>query len=403
MPRVSKKLTSREVAALKADGRHSDGDGLYLSIKGDRRRWVFLYRFKGKRHELGLGPDTVSLTQIRILANKAREQIRLGVNPIEARRTTARTVPTFAEHADNVIQRRNGSWRHPKTRASWANTLGLNHCRKLQSMPIDTITKNDVFAVLQPLWDTKPETAKRLRVRLEHLFRAAIQEGHLTTNPAAWDGLSALLPKPKTLVRGHMKAMAYADVPAFVARLRERACMSSLALEFLILSCARTDEVLSMTWKEIDFERAIWTRPRESMKSFEEHKQPLSRRALDILDEVGRFTNQDPDGFVFVGRRRLGKMPHLADSAMLELMKRLGIKDATPHGFRSSFADWAFERTQFRIELVEMSLSHQVGNKVARAYRRTDGLKERKPLLDAWASFVSGETASNVVELRRAK
>jgi integrase len=267
----------------------------------------------------------------------------------------------------------------------------------LREKPLDEIRTDDVLAALKPIWQTKSETASRLRGRIERVLDAAKARGLRSgENPARWRGhLDHLLPKRQKLTRGHHPALPYLDVPAFVADLRNRETVAALALEFTILNASRTGEVLGAKWDEIDREAAIWTIPRERMKAGREHRVPLTDRGLEILDAVEKVRTGD---YVFPGQRR-GKP--LSGMAMEMLLRRMKIEKATVHGFRSSFRDWAGECTPFPREIAEAALAHTVGDETERAYRRGDALEKRRKLMAAWAAFCEPKEKSNVVPLAR--
>jgi integrase len=297
MVRARNKLTARTVAALSKPGKHSDGGGLYLRIDGDgganRRRWIFRFAWRGRTKEMGLGgyPE-VSLADARKARGVAEQSVHAGQDAIEARRKAARTEagkPTFGQMANALIEAKASEWRNAKHRAQWKMTLE-HYAAPLRSRPVDEIDTEAVLAVLQPLWQAKAETGFRLRGRIEAVLDAARAKGHIPrneANPARWRGhLDKLLPKRAKLTRGHHAAMDYADVPAFIADLREREAMAALALEFLILTAARSAEVYGARWPEIDFAKALWTIPAGRMKAAREHRVPLSGRALAILERL---------------------------------------------------------------------------------------------------------------------
>ena len=267
----------------------------------------------------------------------------------------------------------------------------------LRSMPVDVITTEDILAVLKPVWSTKAETASRLRGRIERVLNAAKAKGLRSgENPAAWRGhLENLLPKRQKLTRGHHAAMPYADVPAFVARLRERDAVAALALEFAILTAGRSGEVLGARWSEVDFGARIWTIPPQRMKAAREHRVPLSESAFAILEKLGEARVSE---FIFPGQgagRPLSEM-------VLRRMLRRDADVVTVHGFRSSFRDWAGNETHFPRELAEAALAHVVGDKAEQAYRRSDALEKRRTLMEAWAQWCEPrEAADNVTPLRR--
>lgn len=385
-------------------GRHADGNGLYLVIdESGARRWLFLFRWQGKLKEMGLGGlSAVSLADARAKASEARRQLDAGENPIEARRkakASQEAVQTFGAFVDSLLPTITKSFRNAKHRAQWKSTLDT-HAAKLRPMRLDAIETADVLAMLKPIWQTKPETASRLRGRIEHVLAAATAEGLRTgDNPARWrNHLDKLLPKRGKLTRGHHAAMPYTVLPAFIADLREREAVAARALEFAILCASRSGEVLGARWAEFDLSEKVWTIPAERMKAGKPHRVPLSARALAILTDLKKA---EAGEYVFPGAKP--KRP-LSSHALLMLMRRTAAKEFTPHGFRSSFRDWAGETTNFPRDVVEMALAHTVGDATERAYRRGDALEKRRNLLEAWARFVSTVKAdAKIIELRPAQ
>lgn len=396
MARAINRMSARTVQTLAEPGRHADGDGLYLVIdQNGGKRWVFLYRLAGRRREMGLGSlRTISLAKARELANRARTMVAEGEDPIEARQAEAPSpdpapmpsVPTFAEVAEVFMGERDGGWRNAKHRQQWRTSL-MTYAAALREKPVSEVSTSDVLAVLRPIWREKPETASRLRGRIERILDAAKVEGHRQgENPARWRGhLEHTLPKPGKLSRGHHPALPYAEVPVFVAALRTRVAASARALEFIILTAARSGEVRGMRASEVDLDSGIWTVPAERMKAGRQHRVPLSRAALDLL--APRLAVIDRNDFVFANSR--GDM--LSDMAFKRRNLRVGVEGITTHGFRSSFRDWAGDETDFPREVMEAALAHMVGNEVELAYRRGDALEKRRQLMELWASFVAAE------------
>ena len=405
MARARNKLTARAVGALSEPGKHSDGGGLYLRIDGDhganRRRWIFRFVWRGRTKEMGLGGCAeVSLAEARRARDVAEQDLRAGQDPIEARRQAARADAgklTFGQMADELIAAKASEWRNAKHRAQWGMTLET-YAAPLRSRPVDEIDTEAVLAVLQPLWQAKPETASRLRGRIEAVLDAARAKGHIPrneANPARWRGhLDKLLPKRAKLTRGHHAAMDYDDVPAFIAKLREREAMAALALEFLILTAARSGEVYGARWPEIDFAKALWTVPAERMKAAREHRIPLSCRALAILERLSEARTGE---FVFAGQRAGQPLSGMAMEMMLRRMEAEGV---TVHGFRSAFRDWAGNETHFARELAEAALAHVIGDKSEQAYRRGDALEKRRALMEAWAEYCEPKQGGNIVPLK---
>jgi integrase len=376
------RLNARAVATLAKNGRHADGGGLYLSISPNGgRRWVFLYRWHGKPTEIGFGSARdVTLARARVLAKDARGRLAEGINPKEARKPIQDA--TFGECADRLIAAMRPSWRNGKHAAQWETTL-CEYAAPLRRLPAHRITTDDVLSVLKPLWNEKPETASRLRGRIERVLDAAKAQGLRTgENPARWRGhLDQLLPKRQRLTRGHHAAMSYGDVPAFVGALQSRQATAALALEFTILTAARRGEVLGARWDEFDLERAVWTVPAHRMKAGREHRVPLSGRAVAI---VKALRQADSGEFVFAGHKP-GKP--LSGMTLGKVLRRMKVNDVTVHGFRSAFRDWAAECTNFPNEVCEAALAHVIENKAEAAYRRGDLFEKRRKLMEAWAAY----------------
>ncbi len=379
------KLNARGVTAITKPGRHGDGGGLYLVVdKSGAKRWVFLYRRDGTLREMGLGGlKAVTLARARELAGQARANLQAGVDPIAAKNNAPVVVPTFGEEADDFIVAMGPQFRNAKHLDQWKMTLKV-YAAPLRTKRVDEVSTADVLEVLKPIWLTKPETAARLRGRIERVLDAAKVRGHRSgENPALWRGhLDKLLPKRRKLTRGHHAAMPYGDVAAFVADLRKREAMAARALEFTILTAARSGETFGATWKEIDLDAALWTVPAERMKAGREHRVPLTPRAVEILNELAGL-GAGPDAYVFPGQREGRPLSTMAMDMILRRMK----VDITVHGFRSSFRDWAGEETPFPRDVAEAALAHVVGDQTERAYRRGDALEKRRKLMLAWADF----------------
>jgi integrase len=394
--REIKRLNARAVATITKVGRHADGGGLYLSISPNGgRRWVFLFRWHGKPTEIGFGSARdVMLGRARELAGQARAKLAEGINPKEARKPSVGA--SFGECADRQIETMRPSWRNDRHAAQWEMTL-RDYAAPLRRIPVDRISTDDVLSILKPLWNDKPETASRLRGRIEHVLDAAKARGLRSgENPARWRGhLEQLLPKRQRLTRGHHAAMNYSDLPTFVSDLRARKVTAAQALEFAILTAARSREVIGARWKEFDLDRALWTVPATRMKAGREHRVPLAQRSLNILKAVHETRNSD---FVFAGQK---SDKHLSVTALLVLLRRMKVENATVHGFRSSFRDWAAECTNFPNEVCEAALAHVIENKAEAAYRRTDLFEKRRKLMDAWAAYCSTPKTGKIVAFRR--
>jgi len=305
--------------------------------------------------------------------------------------------PAFGAIAEALMAAKESAWPNEKHRAQWRVTLST-YAKPLYPRPVDEIDTQAVLAVLTPLWQRAPETASRLRGRIEAVLDAAKAQGHRSgENPAAWRGhLAHLLPKRGKLDRGHHAALAYTDIAALVAKLRQQDTIPALALEFIILTAARSGEVLGARWSEIDFEARVWTVPAQRMKAAREHRVPISQRALEILEKLSKARTCE---LVFEGQRAWRP---LGPNALGGVLRRMNRSDVTVHGFRSAFRDWCGEETHFPREVAEAALAHAVGNEVERAYRRGDSLEKRRALMTAWANYLAEPTAaaSNVVRLR---
>ncbi|OYW61992.1 MAG: integrase [Rhizobiales bacterium 17-65-6] len=400
MGRETKRLTARTVATLTEPGRHADGGNLYLSISTNGgRRWIFLYRWAGKQKEMGLGSARdVSLARARELADAARASLAEGIDPLAARRDVV-VIPTFGEAADALVEDIKSGFRNEKHIDQWRMTL-TEYAAPLRAKLVSDITTEDVLTVLQPLWQAKQETASRLRGRIERVLDAAKAKGHRSgENPARWRGhLDALLPKRQKLQRGHHAAMAYEDVPAFMARLRRLKGSSALAFQFLVLTAARSGEVRGATWAEIDLTAGVWNVPANRMKAGRLHRVPLSAAAVEVLEKA-KSLHLKPEGSTLVFPGAKAGAP-LSLTALDMLLRRLGL-EITAHGFRSSFRDWAGEETSFPREVAEAALAHTVGDATERAYRRSDALEKRRKLMEAWAQFLDGSGETRVIHLRQ--
>jgi integrase len=381
-------------------GWYSDGGSLFLRVGGgNRRRWFFIYRERGtgKRREMGLGSASdVTLAEVRDRADAARRAVKAGGSPIEARNAeelARQSAQTFCGFVADWLPEISREFRNEKHRRQWEMTL-TTYTATINDKAIAEIGTNDILDVLQPHWRRRPETASRLRGRIERVLDAAKAKGlRAGENPARWKGhLDHLLSARQKLTRGHHAAMPYREVPDFLARLSGLEGMSARALEFLILTAARTGEVLGMRWAEIDLERKVWTVPPQRMKAGREHRVPLTERVLDLLGRIER----QADGYVFPGARR-GKP--LSIMALTMVLRRMKAGSVTVHGFRAAFKTWAMEETRFPRELTEAALAHVVGDVTERAYARGDALERRRELMAAWERHCSLSPKEAVVSL----
>lgn len=391
-----KELNPARVRTINEPGRYADGNGLYLVVDpSGAKRWMLRTLINGKRRDMGLGSTSiVSLAEARELATQYRRAARSGGDPIAERRKQPAVVPNFTKAAETVHAEYKGSWRNEKHAAQWLNTLKEYAFPILGERAVNGIETPDVIRVLSPIWLTKPETARRVRQRIGTVMDWAKASGFREgENPV--EGATRGLPKQPDR-KGHFKALPYQDVPAFIERLRAsgEGTASRLAFEFMILTATRTSEVLRATWDEIDTDKALWIIPGERMKAKREHRVPLTDRCLEIL-KAARSLSGDDSTYVFTGATP--KSP-LSNMVFLMLLRRMNV-DATAHGFRSAFRDWAAERTNFPREVCEMALAHTISNKTEAAYRRGDLFEKRRDLMDAWASYTVTEPAK-VVPIR---
>lgn len=385
MVRQINRLSARTVTTLKDVGRHADGNGLYLSISNNGgRRWVFLYRSAGRIREKGLGSAvSVSLKDARLKADDVRKQLAAGLDPINEGRKT-QGVMTFSDCAKAYIASHETGWSNPKHADQWRNTLKAYAEPIIGKLPVNKIDVSHIMSILEPIWPTKTETASRVRGRIESILDwAAARKYRNSENPARLRGhLDYLLPPRRKVAKvQHHPALPYKGIPAFMADLRSREGIGGLALEFTILTAARTGETLGAKWDEIDIENKVWIVPDERMKARVEHHVPLSDRAVEILKSLSTDTE-----FVFPGN---GDNNPLSSMSLLAVLKRMDRSDITTHGFRSTFRDWAAETTDFPNEVVEMALAHTIKNKAEAAYRRGNMLDRRRILMDAWDKYCS--------------
>lgn len=408
MPKKAKELSAIEVRNLTAPGVHFVGGvaGLALRIKDTgAKSWILRTLVGSNRRDMGLGgfPD-VSLAQAREDARVARAKVRAGVDPIdEARAARSALIAaqlsmlTFQQAAEAYIDAHKAGWKNEKHQKQWASTLQAYAFPKIGTVLVRDVELPQVLAVLEPIWKTKTETASRLRGRIESVLDWATARGYREgLNPARWRGhLDKLLPRPSKVAKvEHHSALPVADVGAFMVQLRSQEGLGARALEFAILTAARSGEVRGATWKEIDLEAGAWTIPGERMKAGREHRVPLSADAVELLKTLPRHADTN---LVFVGAKG-GPLSDMTLSAVLRRMKA----PCVPHGFRSTFRDWAAERTTYPNEMAEMALAHTISSKVEAAYRRGDLFEKRRRMMDDWAKFcATAEAKGTVVPLRK--
>lgn len=382
MARAIHKLSSAAVDKRKTRGRLGDGGGLWLNVATTgSKSWVFRWTRIGKPAEIGLGPyPALSLAKARVTAAECRALIAEGLDPGTER--TKETAKTFGQVAELYLSEMASRWSNTKTQWQWQRSLTVS-AKPLHFKPINLIDTADILKVLKPIWQKTPESASRLRMRLEHVLDFARARGWRDTdNPARWRGhLSALLPTRDLTKIRHHPAMPWQDVPAFFDSLIGVDAMSAKALAFTILTAARTGETLGARISEFDLEARTWSIPAERMKMSRAHVVPLSDPAVAIVQPLLELTTGE---FVFPGQKP--KKP-LSNMSMEMVLRRMQIEGATVHGFRSSFRDWAGDQTTFEREVAEAALSHQVGNAVERSYRRGSALEKRRRLMEAWASY----------------
>lgn len=432
MARLVERLSDRQIKAIRGPGRFADGDGLYLVVAPSRTgvglisAWVLRVRIayldpagriKRRLREMGLGSlHKVSLAEARQKARAARLAARDGDDPIEARDRALREklaarqreaaeaakAMTFRQCADAYLEAHKHSWRNEKHVGQWKATLKTYAYPVFGDVPVSLIDVPMVMKVLDPIWSTKRETARRVRGRIESILDWATVRGHRSgDNPARWRGhLQKAFPTRGAAQRvRHHAALPFDQVALFVSELREMDGAAARALEFAILTAARTGEVIGARWSEIDFENTVWTVPEERMKAGREHRVPLSPPAVKLLRELREEQGRDgrpPSQWVFLAKG--GREP-LSNMAMLMMLRRMK-SDITVHGFRSTFRDWAAERTNFTREVAEAALAHTIGSKVEAAYRRGDLFDKRRKLMNAWGEYCERRPErDNVVEI----
>lgn len=414
MPRVVHRLHAATLKGLVAPGLHADGGGLYLQVTGDGgRSWIYRFWVSGRERQMGLGSlHTVSLAEARAAALEARRLRFRGIDPLEERRatrgvssspqqasvrpaakvsaaTTSLTLIPFAHAAETYIHGNRAAWRNEKHAKQWMSTLATYAYPHFGSLALDAIETKHVLAALEPIWAEKSETASRVRGRIEAVLDWGAAQGYRSgENPARWKGhLDLILPaKSKVAPVTHHAALPFKEMPAFMQRLAGVGGVAARALEFTILTAARTGEVIGAEWGEVDLRGGIWTIPAGRMKGQREHRVPLSRRAMEILEQASARALDNGasalSGPIFAGMRA-GQ--GLSNMSLLKVLKTLKRRDLTTHGFRSTFRDWAAETTDYQGEIVEMALAHTIASRVEAAYRRGDLLEKRRGLMEEWA------------------
>jgi integrase len=385
------RLTPLQVQRAKEPGWYPDGAGLYLQVgPTGGKSWIFRYKIQGRSREMGLGAiNALSLAEARKRAETQRTLILDRVDPIDARKDQKRAAAqakrkakSFNACADEYIESHRVSWKNAKHADQWTNTLHTYASPIIGKKPVDQVDMADVIAILDPIWRVKPETASRLRGRIERILDWATVRGHRQgENPAAWRGrLESLFPaKSKVRAVEHHAALPYNKVRDFLSKLRKQEGISARCLEFTILTAARTGEAVGARWDEINLKRKVWIIPAERMKAKKEHRVPLSDAVIKVLKKLPVSCD-----FVFAG---LKDDTHISDMSMLAVLKRMGLSEITVHGFRSTFRDWSAEQTNFPRDVCEAALAHTLENKTEASYFRADLFEKRRELMESWARF----------------
>ncbi len=404
MARATNRLTALQVSKMTTPGYHCDGGGLYLQVsKSGSKSWIFRYTLEGKAREMGLGAlNTFTLAEARTRATEQRKLLSDAIDPLLTKHETVlqkrmaeASIITFDKAATAYIEANKAAWRNDKHQDQWRNTLTTYASPVIGDLPVSRIDTSHIMRILSPIWTTKTETATRVRGRIEKVLDWAKVQGYRTgDNPAMWRGhLSEALPKPsKVANETHHAALPWADIGAFMRDLQETPGAGALAMQVIILTATRTSEVLNAQWNEFDLDAGLWTIPKERMKSFKEHRVPLSESVIRILRE-----QPHRDGFVFPGTN--GKP--LSNMVCLQTLKRMERTDLTVHGFRSTFRDWVSEATAYPRDVAEMALAHTIEDKSEAAYRRGDLIEKRRALMTDWANHCAVVRApADVVAIR---
>ena len=401
--------SARSVETVTDIGYHRCDRGLYLQVAGSgTKSWLFRYKspVTSKQREMGLGSiNVISLAAARDMALECRRQVLSGLDPLEERGRVKRMrrleqarAITFKEAAEQYITSKKPEWKNAKHAQQWSNTLNTYAFPVFGNLFVSDLDTDLVLKVIEPIWITKPETASRIRQRIEVVWDWAQARKYVEgENPARLRGhLDKILAKTAKIKRvRHHAALPYKQIATFITKLRDRKGSSALALEFMILTAARTGEVRGAKWQEIDLSTKVWTIPADRMKAGKEHRVPLCSRVIQILNSMK--SNRNPDEFVFPGWKA---GTGLSDGAMLALLRKMGLGPYTPHGFRSTFRDWAAEEAhQFSNETVELALAHTIKNQAEAAYRRGDQLERRRELMSAWQKHIETTTSLQKVTL----
>ncbi|MCA1546319.1 integrase arm-type DNA-binding domain-containing protein [Bradyrhizobium sp. BRP19] len=421
---IINKLSATEVKNKTLPGRYGDGDGLWLQVSkiGDNvsKSWVYRFMLNGRARHMGLGQYPLfNLAEARARRDDARKLVKTGIDPVEERqrqraeaKAAAAKQKTFRACAEEYIANKKAGWKNAKHAAQWASTLEAYVYPKIGSLSVADVEIEHVLQVVRPIWETKNETANRVRSRIEMILDYATPQYRTGGNPSRWRILKSKLAARKHVAKAsHHPALPYEQIPEFMAALREMSSISARSLEFAILTAGRTEQTIASKWSEIN--GRIWTIPGERMKNGHEHKVPLCDRAVEILKDLPRF---DDNEHIFPGAK---EGEPLSNMAMLQLIRGMNEKrekaghdrwkdpsngrDIVTHGFRSTFTDWAGDETEFDEETREFSTHHIVGDKTKRAYRRKNALEKRRKLMALWSDYCAGKIAGNVISMRRAE
>ena len=381
------KLTVAQIRALKEPGRYSDGDGLILEFtRPGRAYWFVRVQHNGRRRDIGLGSvDEITLAKARDKAHEARKSLAKGIDPTIERQKAKLKIPTFREAAKLVHEEHKAAWKNGKHQDQWITTLTTYAFPRIGNRLVSDIEGPVIRDVLAPIWLSKPETARRVRQRIGVVLDWSYAKGFRTTE-APLRSISRGLPRQPKRDR-HLAALPFEEVPAFLVRVREKTTIARLALEFLILSAARSGEVRGMRWPEIDLAKRVWTVPADRMKAGKVHLVPLDEGTIDVLERV-RPLGVPASNLIFPGQNV--KRP-LSDMTLLKILRDMEVP-ATVHGFRSTFRDWVAEETDYPGEVAEAALAHAIPNKVEAAYRRTDFLEKRRALMRDWDRYCRGSS-----------
>ena len=389
-------LTAATAKALSEPGMHGDGRGLYLRVaKGGSKGWILRIVIDGRRRDIGLGGyPAVLLAKARQIADAHRLAVAEGRDPLAEKRRTR--MPTFAEAAAKVHEANLPRWKNGKHTDQWINTLQTYAFPRIGNMAVDRLERRDVLSVLTPIWSAKPETARRVRQRIRAVLKWAQAHGYVEVNVAG-DMIDGALP-PMSRLKTHLRALPYVEIPAALETIdaSPAGLAAKLCMRFLILTAARSGEARGARWSEVDMDARAWHVPVERMKGGVEHVVPLSDAALAVLHKAAPLRGDDD--LIFPSPRKRGSP--LSDMALTKVLRDCGLADrATVHGFRSAFRDWAAEQTNASHAVMELSLSHSVGNAVEQAYARSTLIDRRRALMAEWGRFVTGTAGAEVVQL----